>query len=88
MSDIQLLEEEVFEFELNEDISVIYVSSIEAWFIEDHGEDDRMTLIEDTREDISLEKDYPYKGVIITVDQLDSYKKIVHEGIDAKYSIQ
>lgn len=79
MSDPTIEYEDITEFELTEDFSVLYSHTADVWLIEDYSEDGKITLLEDLSLGISMEETFLYKDVEISLEQINNYKDIVNK---------
>jgi len=78
--DVSVEYEELVEFELDEDYSILYSRTKNIWFIEDYSEDGRITILEDLKENILMKETFFYKDKEITIEELNEYKDIVENG--------
>lgn len=73
--EVELLEENLIEFELNDDISLIYSETNNNWYILDYSDNLNEEIIEDEKNDIFLKEDFTFKDVNITLSEFQSFKE-------------
>lgn len=75
--DVSVEYEDLAEFEVHEDFSILYSHTYDIWFIEDYSEDGRITILEDLKEGIPMEETFVYRDQEITKEQLEKFKDVV-----------
>jgi len=75
--DVTIEQENLTEFEMNDDFSILYSQTKDIWFIEDYSKDGRITILEDPSNGLSMEDIFLYEDFEITKDRLDSFKELV-----------
>lgn len=81
--DLEISTEEVYEFELTEDISLFYDHENKVWYIMNFDPDyegNDMYLLED--KDNELEDEVDVFGITITKEMIQEYKDLLSEEID------
>lgn len=76
--EIQITQENLFEFEIDENFSVFYSKTNDVWFVEDYEDDGLILILKDTKNGIEF-SDIEYKGTMISEELIKKYEKIVKE---------
>jgi len=84
MSDIDIIEEEVFEFEMTDEVSLFFNKQENCWYLECFNdsleEEDSIFVLED--DEFSFAGELEAFGVVISDDMLSEYKQIVEGEIN------
>jgi len=81
--ELEISTEEVYEFELTEDISLFYDHENKVWYIcnfDENFEGNDMYLLED--QDNDLEDEVEVFGIKITKEMIQEYKELLSEEIE------
>lgn len=81
MSDLEISNEELFEFELTDEVSLFYNKEENCWYLEKFDDSkDNIYILED--DEFSFVGELEAFGIVISDDMLDEYKQIVEGEIN------